>query len=167
MEDFIGLILVAIFYILSASSKKKKKEKKRRKAQQFEEIGREFKKAIQDAEMRNAQEQKQAPAAKDTHIPAAARAVHAEETAPALCESDRLHLHQVTQAQMEEAQEGEDPCHKGGNTQEQAEIELSYEADAAAEGSGLAQDLLRGVIVSEILTRPDQRRAMLKNRWRA
>ena len=84
------------------------------------------------------------------------------------CEKERLHLHQVSQDQMEYAGEGEDPCHKGGEImEERAESEDAYQLQERV-GIGMgAQEILQGVIMSEILTRPQQRRAMQRSRWRA
>ena len=87
------------------------------------------------------------------------------------CEERPLHLHEVTQTAFSLAEEGEDPCHAGGvyehgfggaATQLESDAE---ELDAnKAEENAIAQDILRGVIMSEILTRPRERMAAQRSR---
>lgn len=72
------------------------------------------------------------------------------------CETSRIHLHEVTQAQMNTAAEGEDPCH-GGHAPQRAQ-DADFLPEAELEPNALAQDVLRGVIMSEILQRPCERR---------
>lgn len=77
-----------------------------------------------------------------------------------------LHLHSVTQKQMSAAGEGEDPCHAGSAPRPAPERELAAEAAEPSEDSAAARELLRGVILSEILERPCERRARLQHRRR-
>ena len=59
------------------------------------------------------------------------------------CDSEdapRIHLHQADQQAMEQAGEGEDPCHAGA--------------------APFESDVLRGVVMSEVLTRPSERAAL-------
>ena len=70
------------------------------------------------------------------------------------CEGDRIHLHEVSD--MLSAAEGEDPCHGGDSAARPDLFDISLEADEAQRQ--LREDVLRGVIMSEILTRPHERR---------
>lgn len=78
------------------------------------------------------------------------------------CKTDRMHLHEVSQQQFEVAAEGEDPCHVG--TAGYDDVGFDESDDTRQQ---LAQDVLRGVIMSEILARPQERfarAAMMRNR---
>ena len=82
------------------------------------------------------------------------------------CEERPLHLHEVTQTAFSLAEEGEDPCHAGGvyehgfdGAAPQGEVDANQ-----AEENAIAQDILRGVIMSEILTRPRERMAAQRSR---
>lgn len=77
-----------------------------------------------------------------------------------------LHLHAATQEQMNAAGEGEDPCHAGGAPRRASEREPIPDAAETAADCAAARELLRGVILSEILERPCERRARLQNRRR-
>ena len=76
-----------------------------------------------------------------------------------------VHLHDVSQEQMNLAQEGEDPCHAGSAPA------VTEEETPQAPGNPLreamADDLLRGVVMSEILTRPCQRQTAIRRRTKA
>lgn len=80
------------------------------------------------------------------------------------CDQRSLHLHDVTNEQMLAAAEGEDPCHAGGS-QRQSDSEDEYLIGDEAQQS-LREDVLRGVIMSEILMRPSERRALQRSRQR-
>ena len=73
------------------------------------------------------------------------------------CEGERIHLHEVDQRDMLAAAEGEDPCHAGDSALQQDAFDAMPEADNQAQ-QRLREDVLRGVIMSEILTRPHERR---------
>ena len=73
------------------------------------------------------------------------------------CDTQRIHLHEATQEQMNLAAEGEDPCHAAGVDPLQTEDDSAMETSAQGEVNPIAQDMLRGVIMSEILTRPCER----------
>ena len=62
--------------------------------------------------------------------------------------------------------EGEDPCHAGGAVRPAAEREPAPDAAEHTQDNEAARELLRGVILSEILERPCERRARLQNRRR-
>ena len=143
MDDVLSILLVVIFYLVAtfSSNKKKKARQKQKKTIQSQEIR--FDSAFD--------EEGQPSSEGDVH-----RAY--EEN----CEQSRIHLHEVTQHQMNEALEGEDPCHAGRAPESQDDVLFSYDEEQR-QADGLAQDVLRGVIMSEILTRPCQRAAMKRN----
>ena len=153
MEDFIGIIVLVLIALVSASGKKKKKaEKPARQRRQAEKP--------RDARFEQAFARKQAEALKQ----------QAERLAPgkagheADCDRRPLHLHEVTPRQMEAAGEGEDPCHAGYHAPEEPS---PIYAPEAAQADFRAQELLRGVIMSEILKRPCERMAERHDRRRA
>lgn len=169
MEDFLGLIVVIAIALLSASGKNKKKQGKHAKAGAGR--SRQHSPAAGKRAERHAAQSAEASAA-----------VFAQQS----CEGEPIHLHEATQEQMYSAQEGEDPCHAGGRAAASAreldevlnalDAQIGQETASAAaqqqemdmtgkedEDASLTQDILRGVIMSEILTRPCERR----NRRRA
>ena len=77
-------------------------------------------------------------------------------------EQPPIHLHQVTEQQFEAAQEGDDPCHAGGVTAVRLEHHDGEDTPEAAdlEAMRLDSDILRGVIMSEVLMRPAERAAL-------
>lgn len=149
MDEVLGF-LILILYLIAASSSKKKKAKKNQ--------------ARADARKRQDTKRTFPSVPNGSRQTAAAQPVHAEEA----CVQERIHIHETTQQQMELAGEGEDPCH-GGNAQlaEEAQGALfSYDEEAQDENE-FAQDVLRGVIMSEILTRPCDRMAVKRSGRRA
>lgn len=78
------------------------------------------------------------------------------------CDSEdapRIHLHQADQQAMEQAGEGEDPCHAGAAPKRPEPDEAYEPAEEEARRAAFQSDVLRGVIMSEILTRPGERAA--------
>lgn len=141
MDDFIGIIVLAVIYMVAAASFKKGKQKKKR-ARRESATPREpqFDEAFEGA-----------------------RTALEEALSHADCERKPLHLHEVTQRQFDAAGEGDDPCHAGhAPAQEPILLEETQE-----EPHPLADDVLRGVIMSEILQRPCDRMARRDYRRRA
>ena len=134
MEDFIGIIVLVVIWLVAASGRKGKKAEKPRAQRQ--------------------KEQKGAPAQQ----PVSPMPVREPD-----CERRPIHLHEATQHQMAQAAEGEDPCHPGSAPQEPSPI---FEPERT-QVDPRAQELLRGVIMSEILTRPCERAAQRQYRRRA
>ena len=154
MDDFLGAIVVFLIFILSASRSKKKKEKK-----QQQKLERQQRRAASAQPAKNAAAgQSTAQASAPKPEPRAAQAAMQREPD---CEKRPLHLHSVSQTVMESAGEGEDPCHPGGRPAD------AHDDVPVAQPNELAQELLRGIVVSEILTRPCDRMAMQRNRRRA
>lgn len=170
MEDILSLAVVFIFYIIAVSSDKKRKKKRqarreRASAQRMQHRQDDAGKLLQEAE-ELAQEAEEL--ARDAHSSRGAQAAQQP------CREQRIHLHEATQAQMRFAAEGEDPCHHGEasfvNDETENEMDAMdspvYAQETDADRQQLAQDMLRGVIMSEILTRPCAGRSMQKNRRR-
>lgn len=55
--------------------------------------------------------------------------------------------------------EGEDPCHPAPKREQVQADGPMHEPEQETEPDALAQDVLRGIVMSEILTRPCERRA--------
>ena len=154
MDDIIGLIVVILFFIISSVGSKKKK-----KTTQQKSLERQQRRAASAQSAKNAAAgQSAAQASAPKPEPRAAQDAMQRETD---LEKRLLHLHSVSQAVMESAGEGEDPCHPGGRPTD------VKDDTPVVQPNELTQDLLRGIIVSEILTRPCDRMAMQRNRRRA
>ena len=156
MEDFPLLLLFFIFYLIAGSSKKKKKKQSSAKRQspmrsRAQGEQRDIRALIRDAQTKRGFE--------------AAFAGQQAEQQP--CEEQRIHLHDVTLTQLDQAGEGDDPCHFGGEIMKESicESEMeSSEADSSREA--FRRDVLRGVIMSEVLIRPHERKALQRSRQR-
>lgn len=148
MEDLFGLVILLLFWFLSAASKGKKKKQIRRERMQQE---------AQSVRLRHEENAKEDHALENEQRPLCVR----ED-----CSTERLHLHTVSSQELDAADEGEDPCHQGGfGIPDEAHhvlgaVEAAEELEADAE---LAGDLLRGIVFSEILTRPAERRMIKRN----
>ena len=152
LGDLLSLIIVFAVYLTAASSSKKKKGKQKRRSPM---------RSRAQGEQRDARAK-----ARDAQAQAGFGNVFDQASKPTAkaqerCETRQIHLHEVTQQQFARAGEGEDPCHAGGySALEEEEFAFSKTEDAEA----LAQDVLRGVIMSEILTRPQERAALRRGR---
>lgn len=81
------------------------------------------------------------------------------------CDSEdapRIHLHQADQQTMEQAGEGEDPCHAGAAPERPPMDDETRETDV--QRAAFESDVLRGVVMSEVLTRPSERAALRRMR---
>ena len=79
------------------------------------------------------------------------------------CEQEaepRIHLHHADEQAMEQAGEGEDPCHAGAAPKRPEPDEAYEPTEEEARRAAFQSDVLRGVIMSEILTRPGERAAV-------
>lgn len=148
MADYSGLIVVLAIYLLmiAGSGKKKKKAAQRRRGP-----------------MRTAAEGEQHDVHSTQRTDQAMRGFAAAFEPDPDCAARPIHLHPVDQTRMQAAGEGEDPCHAGG-VQPSERDDPGIDALAAGEPHALAEDVLRGVIMSEILTRPCERAVIRKNR---
>lgn len=149
MEDFPLLVLFFIIYLIAGSSSRKKKQKKqaRRGPMRTRSQGEQLDK---HALMRDGRTTE----GFQTAFP------EKQDSAELPCDQKHMHLHEVTDEQMLHAAEGEDPCHAGGNTAPAFEPEIYLEEEQQA----FARDVLRGMIMSEILMRPHERAAIRKGR---
>ena len=78
------------------------------------------------------------------------------------CEQEaepRIHLHHADEQAMEQAGEGEDPCHAGAAPKRPEPDEAYEPTEEEARRAAFQSDVLRGIIMSEILTRPGERAA--------
>jgi len=152
LDDFLSIIVVVALYLAIAAGGNKKKKARNAKQRASRTRNTAFDQAFAGSGKVSAW-----------------RTSAQEEGASALheaCASSRIHLHEVTQQQMAESAEGEDPCHRGG-ADEVRDVHdsaaFSYD-EVQQEQNALAQDVLRGVIMSEILTRPCDHAAIRRNR---
>ena len=79
------------------------------------------------------------------------------------CEQEaepRIHLHHADEQAMEQAGEGEDPCHVGAAPKRPEPDEAYEPTEEEARRTAFQSDVLRGVIMSEILMRPGERAAV-------
>jgi len=156
MEDFLSMIALMIIYIaVAAANGKKKKKAKKTRAKGFQTA---FDGGAPAREGRRSTQSKR---------PLEGRQMAFEKD----CESRPIHLHEVSDSVMRHAGEGEDPCHAGGvdtrrPVSQGKEPPMDIVPDAEAECSEFAQDMLRGVIMSEILRRPCDRRGAKWDRRR-
>ena len=77
------------------------------------------------------------------------------------CEQEaepRIHLHHADEQAMEQAGEGEDPCHAGAAPETPPMDDETRETDV--QRAAFESDVLRGVVMSEVLTRPSERAAL-------
>ena len=166
MEDILSLAVVFIFYIIAVSSDKKRKKKRQARRERASAQRMQKQEDIRDL-LQEAEElaQEAEELARDAHSSRGAQAANQP------CREQRIHLHEATQAQMRYAGEGEDPCHHGEASLVNDEMDDAmdspiYAQETDADRQQLAQDMLRGVIMSEILTRPCAGRSMQENRRR-
>lgn len=79
------------------------------------------------------------------------------------CEQEaepRIHLHHADEQAMEQAGEGEDPCHAGAAPKRPEPDETYEPTEEEARRAAFQSDVMRGGIMSEILTRPGERAAV-------
>ena len=79
------------------------------------------------------------------------------------CDSEdepRIHLHQADEQTMEQAGEGEDPCHAGAAPKRPSLDDEDEPMETDTRRAAFERDVLRGVIMSEVLTRPSERAAL-------
>ena len=79
------------------------------------------------------------------------------------CEQEaepRIHLHHADEQAMEQAGEGEDPCDAGAAPKRPEPDEAYEPTEEEARRAAFQSDVLRGVIMSEILMRPGERAAV-------
>lgn len=149
MEDFPVLLLFFIIYLIAGSSRKKNKKAPRSSPMRTRARG----------EQRDARALERDRQTKDGFLDAFDGACSSGENAA--CAQQPIHLHAASQEQLRSAAEGEDPCHAGGMEHvSQVEQEAAEQEDAQQK---LCREVLRGVIMGEILTRPCDRMAMRRS----
>ena len=160
VDDILSLIVVFIFYLIAVSSGKKRKKKRSERRRAFAKRMEQAAMEQQRAAARRAQPQ----SAADMKKTSIQRELEERDAGRPCHDTPRMHLHDVTDAQMTAAAEGEDPCHQGGALSAEMMDSPVYVQETEQDRQALAQDVLRGVIMSEILTRPRDRMAMYRSR---
>lgn len=146
MDDLLSFLPFLIIYLIAASSsgRKKKKRNTRRSGP--------MRTAVEGERMDRRSLQRDRHTAQGFDDAFEPENAHAQA-----CGTQPLHLHDVSADQMEAAGEGEDPCHAGGRLRTPEE----QPADETAQPEeDLRRDVLRGVVMSEILIRPQERQAL-------
>lgn len=182
MEDFIGLVVVILYFViaLAVGGKKKKRSANQLKKARRAAIEKAFEQAFSSMQDQRtgedtmsmepeqmtpelAQEGEGALFSKPEQM-----ALEFAQEGEDPCHSDMLGEERpamravnVSQATLAQAAEGEDPCHIGG-TKDMDEPNSAYTSEVSPlfdtdDREALAQDILRGVIMSEILARPCER----------
>ena len=153
--DIFGFLIFVVIYLVATISEKTKKhkEKAEKKTKQTVLPAQAFESDEEEADDLPEEEQPTATSDDPGDDPC-----NKEEQPP-------IHLHQVTEQQFEAAQEGEDPCHAGGVTAVRLEHHDGEDAlEADLEAMRQDSDILRGVIMSEVLMRPAERAALRRIR---
>lgn len=157
MEEFIGVIVMAIYLVaISAASKNKKKKKEQQRAAKMQA-------AVQFDQAFGRQMQREP--LQDQTAQQLRMEIKGEGEDPCHVEilggqRASMRMHSASQAQMQAAGEGEDPCHVGQAAMplEESPVYRSPILDTE-ESQAFARDVLGGIVMSEVLTRPCQRRA--------
>ena len=172
LEDLLSVIVFVLYLVAvtAAGKNKKNKKKQQRRTQsrmpQFEQAFEQVFESI-SASVRNGKE-------KDAAAPAAA-VDEPEGTDP--CHESMLgkarpsiRYNSVSQIEMHEAGEGEDPCHvldaRDDLREEDSPVYRSSIFNAE-DSEAFANDIVRGVIMSEVLKRPSERQSVLGMKRRA
>lgn len=129
MKDFPILPILLILYVIAVSGGRKKKASKQNRQRQ--------RPARADSRTRTREERTRA---------------RTEQTAQGFSAA-------FEREQRAPVPEGEDPCHPEPQREPVQTDRQAHEPEQETAPDALAQDLLRGVIMSEILTRPCERRA--------
>ena len=129
MRDFPILPILLILYVIAVAGGRKKKTTKQ-----------------------NRQRQRPARAASRTQMREERPRTRTEQTAQGFSTS-------FARKQSAPVPEGEDPCHPAPKCEQVQADRQAREPEQETEPDALAQDVLRGIVMSEILTRPCERRA--------
>ena len=129
MRDFPILPILLILYVIAVAGGRKKKTTKQ-----------------------NRQRQRPARAASRTQTREERPRTRTEQTAQGFSKA-------FARKQSAPVPEGEDPCHPAPKCEQVQADRQAREPEQETEPDALAQDVLRGIVMSEILTRPCERRA--------
>ena len=129
MRDFPILPILLILYVIAVAGGRKKKTSKQ-----------------------NRQRQRPARAASRTQTREERPRTRTEQTAQGFSTA-------FERKQSAPVPEGEDPCHPAPKCEQVQADRQAREPEQETEPDALAQDVLRGIVMSEILTRPCERRA--------
>lgn len=151
MEDFPILLIFLVFYLIAGSSGKKKKGRRAGNS-----------KAGPMRTHAQGEQWDQKAVQRDKQTLEGFETAFEKLKGDADCQQQRIHLHDVSQTDMLTAAEGEDPCHGGDSAAQRVGFDAEPEENEAQRS--LREDVLRGVIMSEILMRPHERRALQRSR---
>lgn len=129
MRDFPILPILLILYVIAVAGGRKKKTTKQ-----------------------NRQRQRPARAVSRTQTREERPRTRTEQTAQGFSTA-------FARKQSAPVPEGEDPCHPAPKCEQVQADRQAREPEQETEPDALAQDVLRGIVMSEILTRPCERRA--------
>ncbi len=167
MEDLLSIVVLIIYFVAMGAARKNKKKKKAGQKTalsrdvQFEQAFERIAESVLSGE-RSVTEKRSSVKAKQkgmTHVQEGTDPCHEGMLAP---QRPSMRLKIASQEEMHAAGEGEDPCHSGEAPDEGILLEDSpvYCSPIfhTEDQDAFAQDVLRGVIMSEVLMRPGQRR---------
>lgn len=163
MEDLLSIVVLILYFVIAGvSGKNKKKKKMKQRASRSREV--QFAQAFEGL---SAAHQRMMNKGSGSEL-----AAEPERIAPGVSgeghdpchetmlppERESMRFEQASQTQMHAAHEGEDPCHMGA-----ADEKLALQEDSpvyrspifdAEDRDAFAMDVLRGVVMSEVLARP-------------
>lgn len=167
MKDLLSIVVLILYFVaVGAAGKNKKKKKAKQRASgkrevQFEQA---FERIMESARSMEKTASAGKTASKDRKKPAITDAEEGEDPcheAMLSPQHEGMKSRIVSQTQMNEAGEGEDPCHTVDEPQDAGEHEespvLCSPIFNTEDKDAFAQDILRGVIMSEVLKRPERR----------
>ncbi len=150
--DLFGFLIFVVIYLVATISEKTKKRKKKAEEKAKQTVL--PTQAFESGEKEEDDLSEEQPAEKMVFDDPCNK----EEQPP-------IHLHQVTEQEFEAAQEGEDPCHAGGAVTMRLEHhDEEHMPETDAENMRQDSEILRGVIMSEVLMRPAERAALRRIR---
>ena len=167
MEDLISIIVLILYFVAVSASKKNKKKKKadkkiaRKRSVDFEQA---FEHVIDTISSEIGEKAAQSAPAQATQIGLKQEHEGEDPCHKAMLPPQQLSMHMknVSQAEMRDAGEVFDPCHDSDIA-----ASVAFEEDSPVYRSPIfdtedkeafAQDVLRGVIMSEVLSRPNSNR---------
>ena len=164
MEDLLSIVVLILYFVIARAAGKNKKKKKASKnpsASRKPQFDQAFEQLIRSVTEQPEQDALNSSAAGDETQMSFISAQEGKDPCHASMLGDErpsMRAPVVSQAEMRAAGEGDDPCHTDGASTEEAFQHDSPVYDSPILRTGddraLAQDILRGVVMSEILNRP-------------
>jgi len=167
LEDLLSIVVLILYFVAigaAGKNKKKKKAKQRTVGRREAQFERAFERIMEAARSIDRPSPDEKTETKGTKEPVLTDAEEGEDPCHETMlrpQHEGMKLRSVSQVQLGAAGEGEDPCHSGGVLQD---AELPEESPVlhspifdTEDKDAFAQDVLRGVIMSEVLKRPERR----------